>query len=103
MPNWTKKEEALLRRLRDNGTPPAEIAERLGRTPGAICQHAVKRMGLKLLRAPKRFWCAADVRRLYKLFPVKSISDIATELGRTEQSVRDRAKAEGLYRRDFPL
>jgi len=100
---WTTDEEQLLQQLRDNGTPPAEIARKLGRSTSAICQHAVRKLGLEPLRAPKRFWAASDTERLHEMFGLKPIGEIALELGRTEQSVRDKAKNEGLFRRDFPL
>jgi hypothetical protein len=100
---WTPKEEATLERLRANGTPPIEIARRLGRSPSAVCQHAIRSLGLEPLRAPKRFWAESDTRRLVDLFPTTTIGDIANELGRTPQSTRDKAKNEGLYRRDYPL
>ena len=103
MSKWTDKDDELLRKLRSNGTPPAEISRRLGRSQSAICQRAIRTLGLETLRAPKRFWAPSDVRRLTELFPTTSIADIAAELGRTEQSTRDRAKNEGLYRRDYPL
>ena len=102
MRTWTPKEEALLERLRSSGTSPAEIAERLGRSSSAISQHAMGALGLPGLRAPKRFWAASDTARLHDLFPTTSIADIAEELGRTPQSVRDKAKNEGLYKRDYP-
>jgi len=103
MPEWTTREESLLRRLRSNGTPPTEIARTLGRSPSAVCQHAIRTMGLPKLRARKRFWAPSDVRRIHELFPTTTLAEIAEELGRTEQSVRDKAKNEGLYRRDYPL
>tara|TARA_R110000764_G_scaffold36736_2_gene82012 strand:+ start:36452 stop:36763 length:312 start_codon:yes stop_codon:yes gene_type:complete len=103
MKTWTQKDEALLERLREKGTPPAEIAERLGRTSSAVSQHAMGAMGLRRLRAQKRFWADSDTEELHKLFPTTSITDIAEQLGRTPQSVRDKAKNEGLYKRDYPL
>jgi len=97
------KDDAALKRMRQDGTPPSVIAKHLGRTPSAICQRAIRQLGLPPLRAPKRFWNDADVAKLRALFPTTRVPDIAEQLGRTEQSTRDRAKNEGLYRRDYPL
>tara|TARA_R110002167_G_scaffold93122_1_gene249757 strand:+ start:11570 stop:11884 length:315 start_codon:yes stop_codon:yes gene_type:complete len=104
MPNtWTEQDEELLRRLRENGTPPTEIAARLRRSTSAICQHAIRVMGLKPLRAPKRYWADSETDTLHAMFPAHRVGEIAEKLRRNEQSVRDKAKNEGLLRRDFPL
>ena len=101
--DWTPKDDALLQRLREQGTPPTEIATRMNRSSSAICQRAIRTLGLEPLRAPKKFWAESDTLRLIDLFPTTTIADIASELDRTPQSTRDKAKNEGLFRRDYPL
>tara|TARA_R110000796_G_scaffold41179_1_gene101917 strand:+ start:14859 stop:15173 length:315 start_codon:yes stop_codon:yes gene_type:complete len=101
--NWTEQEEELLRQLRENGTPPTEIARRLNRSTSAICQHAIRAMGLAPLRAPKRYWADGETDTLHAMFPTTRIGEIAEKLRRSEQSTRDKAKNEGLLRRDFPI
>ncbi|GLZ16468.1 hypothetical protein Acsp04_67030 [Actinomadura sp. NBRC 104425] len=42
---WTAEEERLLRQLHDSGTAIAEIAEKLGRQPGAIRSRLKRLLG----------------------------------------------------------
>lgn len=101
--NWTEQDDMQLAELRTNGTPPSEIAKQLGRSLSAVCQRAVRTLGLPPLRAAKRYWSDSEVQTLHEMFPTTRVGAIAEKLRRSEQSVRDRARNDGLFRRDFPL
>tara|TARA_R110000744_G_scaffold380215_1_gene500198 strand:- start:1935 stop:2243 length:309 start_codon:yes stop_codon:yes gene_type:complete len=101
--NWTDQDDMQLMQLRKNGTPPREIAKQLGRSLSAVCQRAVRTLGLPTLRAEKRYWSDSEVQTLHEMFPTTRVGAIAEKLRRSEQSVRDRAQNDGLFRRDFPL
>ncbi len=100
---WTKQEDKTLRMMRGYGASLSKIAEKLGRSESAVCQRAIRTLGLSTQRAPKQFWTPKEIKTLRDLFPTTTCATIGTMIGRTAQSVRDRAKHEKLYRRDYPL
>tara|TARA_R110002153_G_scaffold66396_5_gene177503 strand:- start:491 stop:799 length:309 start_codon:yes stop_codon:yes gene_type:complete len=100
---WTEQEDAQLQKMREEGETPLQIAKDLGRSKSAVCQRAVRTLDLPTLRAEKRYWSESEIHTLHTMFPTTRVGKIAEELRRNEQSVRDRAQNDGLYRRDFPL
>lgn len=90
---YTKKEERIIRK-EFNVTDLNELAERLGRTPYAIIQHA-REMGIPKIRVSKA-WPPEKVEKLKELYPYHSNKEIALLLGTTPGNVNNAAFKFGL-------
>ena len=105
---WSADEVAMLRELYPN-ISTRRAAERIGRTAQSVGQKALK-LGLKktdeYLRSigfvsdPKR-WTQDDIALLMKMYAGKSVNEIATELGRSVPTVRQRAHKMGLRKKEY--
>jgi len=96
---WTQKEVLLLRRMREEGASLGDIARVLGRSVASV-YHQARRQGMEFPPAiGGRRWTPDEDRVLLRHYPAVSVAEIATRLGRTERSVRERANRLGLSRK----
>ena len=81
---WSDKDEIIVRK-EFNVTDINILAERLGRTPYAVIQHA-RSMGMSKTRVSK-VWPPEKVEKLKQLYPNHTNEEIARILGSTPRSV----------------
>lgn len=97
-PNWTPADDALLRRLREEGQPFKVCAVELNRTEAACTYRARFLLGGPKDRAWSRWGEAESARVLAGLQQGESIEGIAQALGRTVKSVEGCARKHGWRR-----
>lgn len=88
---WSKKDLDYLRK-HHGSMLMKDIARKVGRKPATVVAMA-KSLGLSggaYIRT--RHWSEKDIALLRRLYPKKMLSEIAKEMGRTEKSVRSKAK-----------
>ena len=99
---WTGKEVALLKELYPE-CPVGEIAERFGRTVGAIKVKACY-LGLKRKSYLDKLWTGEEIQLLRELYPsCKSARELAEKIGRPSGSVRQIALRLGIARERRPM
>jgi transcriptional regulator with XRE-family HTH domain len=92
---WTESELAILRSSYRH-IPTRDIAIQLGRSPAAVQQRA-RLQGLAG-PAPRR-WTTADVDRLRRLAPGRSLADLVRVFGRSPDCVAEKLRALGIVGR----
>lgn len=99
--HWTNKELQHLRVLVTNGKSDKEIARLLGRTQTAVFYQRKHRLGIHL----RHCWTDAEDSRLRRLLTTTelTLSEIATQMNRTEGSIERRKEKLGIRRTPFKL
>lgn len=96
---WSASELALLKKLYPQCKRTLDVAKQLGRPLTAVRQKAYD-LGIKTEKY--RLWSADELELLRELYPVKSLKELAKQLGRSPGAVEGRAHIMRLLKESGP-